>query len=235
MPERVFRFKQFEVKHSLSAMKVGTDGVLLGAWTNIDDAYKVLDVGTGSGLISLMLAQKSENAHIWGIEIDKEASLEARFNFDQSPWKDRLHVVNADFSTFKSSEKFDLIVSNPPFFHEDVKALDSRRSLARSGEIALEDIIRKAAEFMHSTSLLSLILPIAQHQKVKDIAASCGLFSQRLTRVKPTPEKHAHRILIEFSKTLKTEEISELIIEEAGRHLYSASYRAITKDFYLNF
>src|SRR5664280_2075596 len=117
-----FEFKQFRVEQSKAAMKVGTDGVILGAWTSVDNASRILDVGTGTGLIALMLAQRS-NAAIDAVEIDDDAYCEAKFNFEQSPWKERLKIFHSDFNAFSKEygHQYDLIVSNPPFFIDSLK------------------------------------------------------------------------------------------------------------------
>ena len=144
--EKVFRFKQFGVRHEKSAMKVGTDGVLLGAWTNAENAKKVLDIGTGTGLIALMIAQRSK-ALITGIEIDEDAAEEAYENFVSSPWGDRLRVENSDFAVFSNicNEKYDVIVSNPPYFVDSLECPDEKRGKARhTSSLSFENLIKGA-------------------------------------------------------------------------------------------
>ena len=132
MSNPYFQFKQFTVWHDKCAMKVGTDGVLLGAWTSVESAHRILDIGTGTGLVALMLVQRSlPDANIVALEIDEAAVGQARENIIRSPWKERVEVVQADFRKYRSSDKFDVIVSNPPYFVDSLECPDRQRTAAR--------------------------------------------------------------------------------------------------------
>ena len=237
MSSSIFRFKQFEISHEKSAMKVGTDGVLLGAWANTADVKSILDVGTGSGLIALMLAQRNKEANIHAIDISNDAVEQATINFNNSDWKNRLTVELVDFKTLEKKELFDLIVSNPPFFENSFKSNLIDKNLARHADVGLNtiDLLQHSTSRLTTEGKLALILPVEQAETSIKQAVQCKLFLTRLTKIYPTPEKEAHRYLMEFSKTQTACAEDKLIIEEFGRHLYSKEYIEITKDFYLKF
>lgn len=216
-------------------MKVGTDGVLLGAWAEVADKNNILDVGSGSGLIALMIAQRTTNAQITALEIDALAYEESKGNFDKSPWKHRIFAQMGDFATYDTNKKFDLIVSNPPFFYSDTRSDKPKRALARSGTLPMVDFLFKAKTLMNPHSRLELILPFESWERIQIKAKEIGLFPRRLTRVIPTLTKPPHRVLVSFSLNRGDIITDELIIETGLRHQYSEPYKNLTRDFYLGF
>lgn len=230
-----FSLKQFHVAHHLCAMKVGTDGMMLGAWAQIEQAHSILDVGCGSGLISLMLAQRSSTTcAITALDIDADACEQTRLNVAHSPWPQRIAVVEADFLNF-SSPSFDHIVSNPPYFAHGQQFDDSRRAIARqTSTLAHTQLLHKAAELLESRARVSLILPYQNGLALIDYAQSHDWFVHRLCSVKTKPtQQEPARLLIEFARFFKKTEYQQLVIEDSpGR--YSADYRRLCQDFYLN-
>jgi tRNA1Val (adenine37-N6)-methyltransferase len=232
-----FRFKQFTIVQEKAAMKVGTDGVLLGAWTEVGDARSILDVGTGTGLIALMMAQKSD-AQITALEIEEKAYTEALFNFNQSPWTGRIQAVQSSFQKFSSatSDRFDLIVSNPPFFENASKAREANRSNARHTDLLpYTDLISGSATLLTDRGRLSVIIPAESADRVIALASETNLFPIRITKVKPKPERPFHRYLIEFSKQEGLCSFDELTIGNEGQNNFTDEYKRLTQDFYLLF
>lgn len=233
-----FQFKQFRIVQERSAMKVGMDGVLLGAWTDVSKAERILDVGSGTGLIALMMAQKSSLAQIDAIEIDSEAVPEAVLNALQSQWSARIQIELSSFQEFaeQTDRKYDLIVSNPPFFTNGVKApLENRAQARHSDSLPLEVLISGAAGLLTEKGRIALVLPIESLPEIRSLADLNKLFISRLCRVKPNPIKPEFRILIELTNAECTIQESELMIEFEKHHDYTPEYKALTKDFYLKF
>ncbi len=238
MANNYFKFKKFTVQQELAAMKVGTDGVLLGAWANVELTERILDVGTGTGLIALMMAQRNSTAMIDAIEIDEQAYLQAGINFSNSLWKTRLNVKHADFQSYVKiqEKKYDLIVSNPPYFSNAVKNdCDKKRTARHTDSLSFDELIEGAVSLLSKEGRFSVVLPAEVEGSFIQLASGSSLKLNKLCRVKPTPAKPPKRVLMEFSfmeKELKTE---DLIVEEFGRHQYSEKYKLLTKDFYLAF
>ena len=229
-----FRFKQFAVGQDDVAMKVGTDGVLLGAWANCDGAKRILDIGTGTGLIALMLAQRNTEAEINAVEIDEMATKRARANFDMSPWAERLTVVNCAVQEFVPSEKFDLIISNPPYFIGSLQCPDAKRTTARhTQDLNFDELDRAVCRLLADDGRFALILPTAEFEKYLAITR---LHLVRRCDMHPTTGAAVKRIMAEFAK-LETAEIAHenITIEKEKRGDYTDEYRALTKDFYLKF
>ncbi len=234
----LFQFKQFSIQQDRCAMKVGTDGVLLGAWAPIDHKpYSVLDIGAGTGLIALMLAQRSQAEQIDAIEIDENTFEQCVDNFENSPWNDRLFCFHAsldDFMDDLEDEEYDLIVSNPPFYSEDFKTENESRDLARFQDaLPFEDLVEAASVLLSETGVLAVIVPYKEEARLIALAKECDLFPLKITRIKGTPTAEIKRSLVAFSFA-ETHElpIDELIIETA-RHQYTEDYIALTKDFYM--
>lgn len=236
MPDPDFRFKQFAVSHDRCAMKVGTDGVLLGAWASVEQCATLLDVGTGSGLIALMLAQRNRNAKVTAIDIDQNACLQARDNVDASPYTKRINVINTSFQQFAlhPPRLYDLVVSNPPFFTRSLLPPDAGRADARhSVSLSLEALIRDAHRCLSPVGRLALILPADRLAEMKALSAHAGFMLRRLTGVVPSPGKPVRRLLAELSLSPGELEVTELLLE-VSRHHYSPAYIELVRDFYLN-
>ncbi|MCB2197600.1 MAG: methyltransferase [Bacteroidetes bacterium] len=237
MSNNYFKFKQFTIYQNRCAMKVGTDGVLLGAWTDCEKAEKVLDIGTGTGLIALMIAQRS-NAMIDAIEIDRQATEQAVENVNKSPWAERVNVANKSFQDFVKLENdpYDLIVSNPPYFQNSMFAPDSKRTDARhNSNLKLEDLISGAKKLLSEQGTLSIILPYLEGNMFILKASEAGFYCVRQTKILPKPGRDPKRLLLEFQQTKKPLDEQEIIIELNKRHEYSEAYKSLTKDFYLAF
>ena len=229
-----FRFKQFAVEQDDVAMKVGTDGVLLGAWVGCDGAKRILDIGTGTGVIALMLAQRNSQAKIHAVEIDETATCRARSNFDMSPWAERLIVANCAVQKFESSEKFDLIISNPPYFVDSLLPPDAKRSTARhTHDLSFEELDKAVCRLLADNGRFALILPTAEFEKYLSITR---LHLIRRCDMHPTTGTAVKRVMAEFSRRELPEIAHENItIEKERRGDYTEEYRTLTKDFYLKF
>lgn len=235
MSNPYFRFKQFTVYHDLCAMKVGIDGVLLGAWAEADSAKRVLDIGTGSGLIALMIAQRSPQAEITAIDIDKGAVSQARINAKNSPWKDRIHVYHASLQEYaQREEKFDLIVSNPPYFLNSLKAPDEKRSSARHADtLTHKELVLLSKEMLSAEGRLCIILPVEEGRECMKFAEQNGLFCTKTVNIHPKPNVDVKRLLLEFSLHYEPKTEWALTIETENRHQYSPDFTELAKDFYL--
>lgn len=219
-------------------MKVGTDGVLLGAWTALYSAKKILDIGTGTGLIALMLAQRGTDALVDAIEIEEEAGRQAVENVAKSPYASRIDVHCSSLADFLEGRKkgYDLLVCNPPFFIDSKKAEGAERSLARhSDELSLEALTKASDELLGADGTLSIIIPFEQEARAIELAAYHKLFIRRRMHVFPVPGKPGKRVCLQFSRECTKVEHSDLVIEANGRHVYSEDYIRLTKDFYLAF
>ncbi|SFB12273.1 tRNA1Val (adenine37-N6)-methyltransferase [Flavobacterium swingsii] len=233
----MFSFKKFSVQQDKTAMKVGTDGVLLGAWTPINhNPNSILDIGTGTGLIAIMLAQRTSAEQIDALEIDDNAYEQATDNFENSPWSDRLFCYHAGLDEFveEPEDEYDLIVCNPPFYTEDYKTDNDQRDLARfSDAMPFEELIQAADLLLSENGIFSVIIPFKEEEIFIALANEFELYTIKITRVKGTPTSEIKRSLLAFSRSKQDNfPIDELIIETA-RHIYTEEYIALTKDFYL--
>ena len=233
----MFSFKQFSIQQDRCAMKIGTDGVLLGAWTPIDtNPFSILDIGTGTGIIALMLAQRTNGEQIDALEIDEGAYEQAVDNFENSPWSNRLFCFHAGLDEFvaEPEDEYDLIVSNPPFYTDDFKSANEQRDLARFADaMPFEELIEAAALLLSENGIFSVIIPFKEEEFFLALAKEYELFPLKITRVKGTPTTEIKRSLLAFSRTETANfPIDELIIETA-RHIYTPEYTALTNDFYL--
>jgi tRNA1Val (adenine37-N6)-methyltransferase len=218
-------------------MKIGTDGVLLGAWAPIlHNPYSILDIGTGTGIIALMLAQRSTAQQIDALEIDENAYEQATDNFENSPWNDRLFCFHAGLDEFmeEPEDEYDLIVSNPPFYAEDYKTNNEQRDLARFQDaLPFEDLIEAADLLLSENGILAVIIPFKEEERFMAIAKEFELYPIKITRVKGTPTTEIKRSLLAFKRyELPALDSDELIIETA-RHQYTPEYIELTKEFYL--
>ena len=230
-----FQFKQFRIHQEKSAMKVNTDGVLLGAWTNLEGAKTVLDVGAGTSLISLMAAQRCE-AKITGIEIEKNAADEALLNVQNSKWSNRVSICHISFQDFVATAKykFDVIVSNPPFFSYGVKNTNPHLSMARHNHLLpFDDIIEGAIKILNQNGRLSLILPPDSSIEFIVKARLANLFLNRITEVKPFPDKEPNRFLMEFGNVQLVLHKTQMSVFDETRKDYSEEFKILACDFYL--
>ena len=229
----MFRFKQFDVVDDHCAMKVGTDGVLLGAWCTAGNARTVLDVGTGSGLIALMIAQRLPKAMITAVEIDAGSASDARQNFSLSPWHDRLALVQDDFLHLPQ-QRYDLIVSNPPFFSQSLLPSDAGRAQARHGaSLPLSSLIGRAATMLEPKGRLALVTPTSCGTQVNEASAFASLNIARLTHVCTIEGKPPARILWELSLQPVRTVRDEIIVRDAAGE-YTERYRQLCEVFYLH-
>ncbi len=229
-----FKFKQFTIKQEKSGAKVGTDGVLLGCWANLDNApQRILDVGAGTGVLSLILAQRLPNSLITAVEIEPNAAWECAFNFDNSPWSDRMVVKNKNFLDFTSTNLFDLIISNPPFFMEETPSPSFKRNLARSAtHLPLKELMHKAKQHLSPKGSLQLILPYNQKNSANQFGKEIGLYPNLITNVKGNKDRPYKRVLISFKVHKSPITENELIIEEK-RHQYTGAFKELVNNFYL--
>lgn len=217
-------------------MKTGTDAVLLGAWTPITyHPFAVLDIGAGTGILSLMLAQRSDAGVIDALEIDAAAYEQCVENFENSAWSDRLFCYHASLKEFTEDidERYDLIISNPPFYSDTYKSDDKQRDLARFNDaMPFEHLLESVSKLLSEDGIFSVVIPYSEEDYFITTAARFGLFPQQILHVKGTTEAPIKRSLISFSFHKTTVQVSHLIIETT-RHQYTQDYINLTKDFYL--
>ncbi len=236
MSESHFRFKKFEIQQDRCAMKVGTDGVMLGAWIKPPKNLKrILDIGTGTGLLALMLAQKSK-AMIDAIDIDESSIGQAKENFYNSPWPERLKAIHCSLQNFSNSisEKFDLIVSNPPYFSDSYKTSDSSRTLARHSDqsLSFDDLIDGVVKLLSPDGKFYLILPLKEGELFENLAREKGLFANQITSVFTRKGKPTKRLLMSFQFFRHKKITDDLVIQNDDGD-FSENYRKLTEDFYL--
>lgn len=234
-----FKFKEFSVLQDRCAMKIGTDGVLLGSWVTVDDNIQsILDIGTGTGVIALMLAQRSQAGIVDALEIDTDAYEQAVENFENSIWADRLFCYHASFQEFfaEIEEQYDLIVSNPPFYEPSYQkdaSIDEARKKARfTDALPFDHLLYGASKLLSENGIFALVIPYDEEEVILNLAAQVNLFPRKITRVKGNPDSKIKRSLLEFVFDQNSFDTDELIIETA-RHQYTDKYIELTKDFYL--
>ena len=234
-----FTFKKFKIKQEKTAMKVGTDAVLLGSWATIqNDTNTILDIGSGTGIISLMLAQRSDAATIDAVEIEENAYEQTVDNFENSIWSDRLFCYHADFIDFademiEENETYDLIVSNPPFYTDDFQSEDKSRNQARfETSLSFEKMIDSVSKILSKNGIFSVIIPFKEERKFVNLCFENNMFLNRFCHVQGNETSPIKRSLLEFSFT-ETDVKKEHLIIENERHNYTKEYINLTKDFYL--
>lgn len=236
MASNPFKFKQFAIQQDKTAMKVGTDGVLLGAWANLDsNPFSILDIGSGTGLISLMLAQRSNAEIIDAIELNDVAYEQTVENFENSIWGDRLFCYHASFQEFTEEieETYDLIISNPPFYTSTFKKLPDDRAMARhSKSLTFEELLHGTSKLLSDIGTCAFIIPFEEESYFVEIANKYNLFANRITRVRGNKQTEIKRSLLQLSKIKTPVETKELAIE-VTRHKYTNAYISLVKDFYL--
>jgi tRNA1Val (adenine37-N6)-methyltransferase len=235
-----FRFKQFTVMHERCAMKVGTDGVLLGAWTAVANVRRIVDIGTGTGLLALMLAQRSQ-ALIDAVEIDQNACAQAAENIQRSPWPERIRVYHGPIQTYATAEQkpYDLAVANPPFFDNAYKTPQLHRNLARHDDtLSQSDLIAAAGRLLNDDGRLSVIYPEREARRFQQLAEEYGWHCRQILYVKPRPDKAIKRLLMEFGRTADNTDIicrENTLVLERARHVYTDDFINLIKDFYLKY
>jgi tRNA1Val (adenine37-N6)-methyltransferase len=232
-----FNFKEFSIEQDRCAMKIGTDGVLLGAWAPIgNNPFGILDIGTGTGIIALMLSQRSNAQQIDALEIDEDAYEQAVDNFENSPWSDRLFCFHAGLDEFveEPEDEYDLIVSNPPFYTDDYKSNNEQRDLARFADaMPFEDLVEAADLLLSENGILAVIIPYKEEDNFITLAKEYELYPTKITRVKGTPATEIKRSLLAFNRNENTPILTDELIVETARHVYTTEYIELTKDFYL--
>ena len=227
-----FTFKQFEVRQERCAMKVGTDGVLLGAWARVEHCSHILDMGTGTGLVALMAAQRS-HADIVAIDLDSDAVAQAAENVASSPWGNRIQVVEADARVLCSSQLFDAILCNPPFFENSLKCPDSARTMARHTDtLSFDELARSASSLLAPDGELSVVIPYDRAHDMTVSAACNGLFATRQTIIVPVQGGKPKRILMAFTREGSSHTTEMLCIQDPERQ-YTPEYVSLVENFYL--
>ena len=233
-----FTFKQFHIDHSKCAMKVGTDGTLIGAWASMPyTECRILDIGTGTGLIAIMAAQRAPKAQIVGIDIDRDCIEQARENVAASPWSERIDIIHSSLQEFSSSKDLDIIISNPPYFVDSLLSPDEKRATARhTTSLSFSDLFDGVERLLAENGTFALILPPAEAERFLSVARG-RLFLKRRCDVWSTPESGIKRVMMGLQKQPPKDlpTIEKLIIEDSGPMGYSAEYRELTRDFYLKF
>ena len=233
MSNNYFKFKRFTIEQENCAMKVGTDGCLLGGWFCCTGSRRILDIGCGTGLISIMAAQRSD-AHITGVEIDSTAALQARKNADNSPWSERIKIANCDFLEYETDSRFDAIVSNPPYFVNSMKCENEARTMARhSDTLDCRMFFKKSTELLADGGSVSIVIPCDILDEWKAAALEQGLHPTRITFIKTTPKKAPKRVLVEFCANNTTKATENTLILETSPGEYSNDAKIILGDFYL--
>jgi tRNA1Val (adenine37-N6)-methyltransferase len=227
----VFKFKEFNIIQEKSAMKVGTDGVLLGSWVSCENFKNILDIGCGTGLITLMLAQRNAKSNVIGLEIDKIASQEAQLNITNSDWKERIKIQNTSLQKFNTKTQFDLIVSNPPFYAKN-KSQQRRDIARRSNQLSFEELIKNTTGLLAEKGTFSVIIPKDSEEYFCKIATLNKLYINRVCYIKGNETSEVKRVMLEFS-FINSKTITEQLTIEKSRHEYTDKYIQLCKDFYL--
>jgi tRNA1Val (adenine37-N6)-methyltransferase len=234
-----FHFKQFSIVQDRASMKISTDGVLLGAWTNINGETKVLDIGTGTGILALMLAQKSsELTKILALEIDKMSCLDAEINFINSPFHKKILLVHDSIQNFalNNHKKFDLIISNPPYYTDGTTPIDTNRANVKHAKTLPHiDLIQSVIKLLKHNGTFNLILPYSEGNRFIKLSEGFGLFPSKITHVVSVEGRAVERILIKMQKNKIYPEIDQIIIKKSCNEKYSEEYVTLTKEYYLKF
>ena len=235
MGKNSFQFKQFTINQDRCAMKVGTDGTLLGAWANAPmGPCRILDIGTGTGLVALMMAQRFPESQVVGIDIDRDATIQAMENVDASPYSERITIINEDATKIDDKEVFDAIVCNPPYFVDSLTCPESQRTLARhTVTLTYEQLMKTAYKLLNNNGIFSIIIPTENNDAIGSAAALAGFIISRICMIKTTPNKLPKRQLMEFRKNRILDfEFKEEVLEIIHNQR-SEWYHELTKDFYI--
>jgi len=229
-----FQFKQFFIEQDKCAMKVGTDGVLLGAWAKINDG-NVLDIGSGTGLMALMVAQRNPNVVIDTIDIEENAFIQSTINIANSKWNDRVFAHHIALQDYAPDKKYDTIISNPPFFNNTYQYKEQKRNIARQNSLLpFEQLAFHVNRLLKSEGVFSVVLP-KEAEHFVELAKKYSLYLNKKMNVFPNPKKACKRVLLEFSRKEAVLVVENLTIETDKRHIYSFDYELLTSDFYLEF
>ncbi|MBI5009020.1 MAG: methyltransferase [Bacteroidia bacterium] len=235
MANNNFNFKQFTINQEKAAFRVGTDGVLLGAYADVRGAKRILDIGTGTGLIALMIAQRCD-AEIVAIEPDHDSFLQSCENINNNRWADRITVIESTMQEFEDKKRFDLIVTNPPYFSDSIRNPDARKAIARHNDtLTSEDILRHCSRLLTTQGKLQLIMPFSEGTVFIAEAADYGFFCHDILRIKPLPTSEIRRLILAFGRERKRTAEKFLTIEHGKRHEFTDDYKKLTGDFYLHF
>lgn len=233
MANPFFKFKQFTVWHDRCAMKVGTDGVLLGVLAPVNNKVNILDIGTGTGLVALMLAQRNLEAQLTALEIDIDAADQAIQNIKESPWSSRIALIQTDFKTYRSDKKYDLIVSNPPYFVDSLLSGKDNKDTARhTVSLSFRDLLSGVSNHLDAKGVATFIIPAATKDEFTALAEEFQLHLSNCVSIQTQIGVEPKRVVLSFSFDACETEISSLIIE-LERHVYSEEFKSLTKDFYL--
>lgn len=233
----MFRFKQFTIHQDQAGFKVGTDGILLGAWSPVGTYKHILDIGTGTGLLALMLAQKHPTARIDAIELDEASALQAQQNVAASPFASQITLHQATILDFAPPHEYDLILCNPPFFRVKdgtPSPLKSKRQARHTVSLTYEQLLESVTRLLGENGRFHTIIPLSQQQPFTHIAAQHNLYCSYKTTVQPKPSKPAHRLLLQYERLEKTAVSDHLIIETETHHVYTQAYVDLTQPYYLN-
>jgi tRNA1Val (adenine37-N6)-methyltransferase len=235
MANSYFSFKQFTIHQGRASFKVGTDGVLLGACADVTGVKRILDIGTGTGLIAIMLAQRCD-AEIVAIEPDYESFLQCYENVDLCRWKDRIKVENITLQDYTDKESFDLIVTNPPYFSDSLRNPDTRKSYGRHNDsLTNEELLRCTSRLMAENGRLQVIMPYAEGNVLITEAYEYGFFCNSILKIRPLPASATRRMILTLSRNRLKPTEKFLTIESGGRHEFTDDYKNLTKEFYLKF
>lgn len=235
MSNNWFQFKQFRVVQDACAMKVTTDACIQGAWTPVPISGNILDIGTGTGLLSLMVAQRSSGAKITALEIDKDAAQQASANFEASTWRTSIDVQQADFMEWESAAKYDLIICNPPFFLNSLRSPEENRNMAKhTNELTLEGILQRCKAILKESGILSLLLPTDTYLMIEPLFAKQGLYEMARLEVRHKPDGRTNRIVTLLSPAARADkQVTQLHIYEADG-VYSGEFKKLLRDYYLH-
>lgn len=235
MPSSSFRFKQFIVEQGRCAMKVNTDGVLLGAWKNYGEAKRILDIGTGTGVIALMMAQENTRARVDAVDINEDAWRQAQENFKQSPWAERLQAIHSSLQDFSPEETYDVIISNPPYFVNDFKSQHHSRNVARHGiELNYDELLVGIARLLSTDGRAILIIPYTNYALLRDKASQQVLFVTDTTEVIAVNGMAPYVVMIQLERT-ESEATNNAITIKNEDDTFTEEYKSLTREFYLNF
>jgi len=231
-----FVFKQFEIYQDKCAMKVGTDGVLLGAWVDVSDVANALDIGTGTGVIAIMLGQRTEKAQIHAVEIDEVSFEQARRNMERPSWSERLKVFHTSIQNFHPAEPehYDLIVSNPPFFTGGTFSSNQQRNQVRhTVKMPHGDLLTAVRNLLAPSGRFCVVLPHIEGLRFQELAETYRLFCNRVTEVRPLPNKPVERLLLQFERRKAPVRRDELVLKKEGGKGWTKDYKDLTREFYL--